>query len=341
MSGRALALTTINGSDNRCLQTLAAGASRHALPFYVAGDTKTPAGFSLEGVTYLSLEEQERQFPAFCALLPRKHYGRKNVAYLAAMRDGAEEIQETDDDNYPRAGFWGDPLSGQETMEEVAGPEGEGWVNVYGVFAKQRIWPRGLPLEMVHHSAPRVVGQRAAGKALVLQGLADENPDVDAVYRMVADLPMSFEQRPAVIVAPGAWCPFNSQNTIFRRRAFPLLYLPSFCSFRMTDIWRSFVAQRCLWELGEGVVFHAATVYQERNEHRLLKDFEDEIPGYLHNERIRLLLEGVKVDGGDLAGSVVRCYEALVGAGIVGEGELPLVRAWVRQVEIAAGTSVP
>jgi len=32
-----------------------------------------------------------------------------------------------------------------------------------------------------------------------------------------------------------------------------LMYLPIKASFRMTDIYRSFVAQRCLWELGEGV----------------------------------------------------------------------------------------
>ena len=37
-----------------------------------------------------------------------------------------------------------------------------------------------------------------------------------------------------------------------------LMYLPSTCTFRMTDIWRSLIAQRCLWELGQGVVFHAA-----------------------------------------------------------------------------------
>jgi hypothetical protein len=37
----------------------------------------------------------------------------------------------------------------------------------------------------------------------------------------------------------------------------PLLYLPSHCCFRMTDIWRSFIAQRCLWELGHWVVCQA------------------------------------------------------------------------------------
>jgi hypothetical protein len=80
-----------------------------------------------------------------------------------------------------------------------------------------------------------------------------------------------------------SWCPFNSQSTWFFKKAFPLMYLPCSCKHsECTDIWRSFIGQRCLWEIGEGVTFHSPSeVYQDRNEHDLLKDFEDEIPGYL------------------------------------------------------------
>jgi hypothetical protein len=100
----------------------------------------------------------------------------------------------------------------------------------------------------------------------------------------------------------------------------------------MTDIWRSFVAQRCLWELSEGVVFRHATMYQERNEHNLLNDFEDEIPGYLHNDRIRRILEPLRLDGADLVRSVIRCYEALVHQQIIGADELPILRAWTDEL---------
>ena len=34
------------------------------------------------------------------------------------------------------------------------------------------------------------------------------------------------------------------------------------------------------------LVFHTAEVVQERNVHRLIRDFEDEIPGYTNNFRI-------------------------------------------------------
>ena len=112
------------------------------------------------------------------------------------------------------------------------------------------------------------------------------------------------------------------------------MYLPSYCSFRMTDIWRSFVAQRCLWELGYGLVFHAAEVNQERNQHNLLRDFEDEVPGYVHNQRIADTLEGLSLHGGEsgVSENLLLCYEALVRIGVIPEKELALVQAWVEDV---------
>lgn len=326
---RALCLTTIN-APNACLRALDEGARGAGVPFFIAGDTKTPAGFTLPGATYLSIEEQGRRFPRLCALLPVKHYTRKNTAYLAAIKAGAGEIQETDDDNFPRAGFWRREAWSAADVVRGAGP----WLNVYGLFGAPRCWPRGLPLEFVQRSSG--VSSRARGltRGLIAQGLADENPDVDAVYRLTHELPVSFADAPAVVLAPGTWCPFNSQNTVFAREVFSLLYLPSHCSFRMTDIWRSFVAQRCLWELGEGVVFHGSTVWQERNEHNLLRDFADEVPGYLNNDRIRVALEAARLVAGDTPGNLVLCYEALVAGGFVPGEELALVRAWISELGV-------
>ena len=98
----------------------------------------------------------------------------------------------------------------------------------------------------------------------------------------------------------------------------------------MTDIWRSFVAQRCLWELGCPLVFHAAEAIQERNDHRLIKDFEDEVSGYLRNDTIVRELEDLDLDaGGDaVASNLSRCYGRLVERGIFPREELNLVGAW-------------
>ena len=326
---RALVVTTIN-APNACLRSLSDGAGRHGIPFFVAGDTKSPADFALPHCEYYGIDRQVSEFPRFCELLPTRHYVRKNVAYLAAIRAGAAEIQETDDDNFPRAEFWS-ALPARIKAEAVRA-KGK-WLNVYRLFSDSFIWPRGLPLEHVHGSnAFESDGSREV-EPLIAQGLADDNPDVDAVFRMTRELPFTFNMRGPVWLAPGTWCPFNSQNTIFRKPAFPLLYLPSKCTFRMTDIWRSFVAQRCLWELGGGVIFHAPTVYQERNEHNLLRDFEDEVPGYRLNDKIRLALDACRLDPPDTIGNLIRCYEALVGGSFLPADELPLLRRWCEGLE--------
>src|SRR4029077_7020197 len=134
-------------------------------------------------------------------------------------------------------------------------------------------------------AAPREV------EALVQQSVVNGSPDVDAIWRLVLDHEVIFERRSSVLLGPGVWCPFNSQSTWWFPTAFPLLYLPSHVSFRMTDIWRSFVAQRCLWELNLGIVFHGHEMFQDRNPHSLLRDFEQEVPGYLGNQRLCEVLE--------------------------------------------------
>ena len=83
--------------------------------------------------------------------------------------------------------------------------------------------------------------------------------------------------------------------------------------------------------MGCGVVFHAAEAIQERNEHNLMRDFEDEIPGYLGNRRFAEVLSRLALAPGkeNVADNLVRCYEALQTAGFFPVDELTLVRAWV------------
>jgi len=324
-NSRCLVVTTIN-EPNSILQTLAAGAIDSQMQFFIAGDTKTPDGFAIKGANYLSVQDQEERFPQFCSILPTKHYSRKNVAYLAAMAAGCEWIQETDDDNLPLDGFWLNPPT--EISVEVLS-QFTGWVNAYAPFSNGTIWPRGFPLDLIRSNGAISSSGFTSTKGRIRQGLANANPDVDAIYRLVLPLPFDFCERQAVMPAPGQWCPFNSQNTLFHRDVFALLYLPSYCSFRMTDIWRSFIAQRCLWEHDENVVFHSATVVQERNEHDLMRDFKDEVPGYLENRRICEALASLNLRNLPFSVAILECYKCMVDGGWLPEKEIHLLEAWL------------
>jgi STELLO glycosyltransferases len=212
------------------------------------------------------------------------------------------------------------------------------WVNAYRFFTEEQIWPRGFPLRLVWDDGS--LGIEACGEistvvAPIQQGLVDLSPDVDAVWRLVLDQEFRFRKANSILLPPGSWCPFNSQSTWWHPPALPLLYLPSHCSFRMTDIWRSFIAQRCLWELGTGVVFHSSEVEQGRNLHDLMTDFRDEVPGYLRNEELVRILELIRLEPGlgAVGANMLRCYEELQGTDFFAGDEIPLVKAWLGDVE--------
>jgi hypothetical protein len=168
----------------------------------------------------------------------------------------------------------------------------------------------------------------------IQQGLADGNPDVDAIYRMILPLPISFRTQRQVALTQGVWSPFNSQNTTWLPKAYPLLYLPSYCSFRMTDIWRSLVAQRIAWENRWSVLYRSADVTQERNEHDLMKDFADEVPGYLYNRTIGERLMQLDLEAGteNIGENLISCYEELIRMAVVSAEEMNLVKAWIRDI---------
>ena len=325
MSDRyAVVVTSIN-HPTRAVVEIARDAVRLDAQFVIVGDRKSPPDFNQPGATYLSLDAQARTGFRYAALAPAQHYARKNVGYLHAIATGATVLIETDDDNIPRPEFWL-PREAVVTARVVAAPT---WTNVYRYFHDGLVWPRGLPLDQVNAPLPEP-GATEQVYCPIQQGLADDNPDVDAIYRLLLPIPFCFDRSEAVALR-GAWCPFNSQNTAWWPDAFPLLYLPYHCSFRMTDIWRSFVAQRIAYANGWGVLFHAATVYQERNAHDLMRDFAEEVPGYLHNAAIRDTLDRLDIRTGvaQIPDAMRACYERLTALDLVGREELPLLEAWL------------
>ena len=329
-------LTTI-APPTECVRRLRDAMPRSAT-LAVVGDTKGPEQYDTPGTTFLPYAAQRALEFQLYANLPTRHYARKNLGYLHAMRCGANCIYETDDDNAPlenwkpRTAF---VAGGRRTPPHDRSPDTPKWVNVYQYFSGESIWPRGLPLNEVRGAAPSAETLKAGVFAPIQQGLVNNSPDVDAVWRLTQDRPFSFDDAPSVLLSPGNWCPFNTQSTWWWPIAYPLMYIPSHCSFRMCDIWKSFVAQRCLWELGMGVVFHAAEVVQERNFHELMADFRDEIPGYLGNSQIVASLAKLTLDAGqgNVNTNLIRCYEALVGEGVFPDEELILAKAWVADIE--------
>lgn len=323
MNKKAIVITTIN-PPTEAVSIIADGFSDKS-QIIVIGDRKTPDHWTHRGVRFVSVEEQRDMYPEFADLIPYNHYCRKNIGYLFAIQSGAQEILETDDDNLPYNDFG---LVGDAPAKLISNTK---YCNIYSWFTDRNIWPRGLPLDEIRSKG--IVNHNSfSGNVGIVQWLADEDPDVDAIYRLTTNDRVVFERNKSYILDKGVWCPFNSQNTLFKHVAFDALYLPCYVSFRMTDIWRSFVAQRLLWEKGLYLQFSSATVAQERNPHDLMRDFRDEIIGYTENKKIIEIISSEKLDGLSEHEKPIALYRGLNSAGIVPDEELMLLETFISKI---------
>src|SRR5574339_519331 len=289
------------------------------LPLIVIGDEKTPRDWNYEGVKYYNGSI------GLSYVLPKNHYARKNLGYLKVMMDGADCIYDTDDDNIPNENW-----KLRERECKAMPVSNKGWVNVYASMLSDKIWPRGLPLNQIH-SIPSL-SDPVQITSPVHQGLADKSPDVDAIWRLMNNKTVSFHYDRSIYLNPGTWSPFNSQSTWWFKEAFPLMYLPQYCTMRECDIIRSYVAQRCLWEMGYGVVFHSPSeVIQERNEHDLMQDFKDEIGIYLNADKIKVALDGLELKK-DVIENIHACYCKLMDIGVTSQKEIHSLEQWLTDI---------
>lgn len=303
----------------------------------VVADRKTPAAWQHAGARFLSVEAQRKLPFKTAAALPWNHYARKMIGYLWAAREGARLIAESDDDNLPAAD-WAFPAFEGAFLQT---PAHRDFINIYTLFSDQVIWPRGLPLARIRDRAADLTRNELEKKHCrigVWQALADDDPDVDAIYRLTANQACHFERRPPVVLAEGTLSPFNSQNTAFARDLLALMYLPAHVNFRVTDILRSYVAQPVMWAAGYRLGFTGPTVCQIRNAHDFLEDFRSELPLYLEAEAMVAVIKAAVRAGDTVGDNLHRVYAQLVRQGMVGPDEMVLVDAWLEDV---AGLSGP
>ena len=291
----------------------------------VVGDKKTVNDWSYPNVEFISVSDQEKMDSHFVKSLPWNSYTRKNIGYAHAISRGAQVIYDTDDDNIPLDNWIRDPFFHIEA-ETVNKPD---FVNMYSFFTEKHVWPRGLPLQYILGGEPSLLNVKEMANIGVWQYLADEDPDVDAIYRLTNNEPIYFNKRAPLILNEGICCPFNSQNTYFRNEVFPLLYLPTTVTFRFTDILRGLVAQPILWAAGYRLGFGEATVIQKRNPHNYLKDFESEIPGYLFAEQVVSLAKKSVSTHCSIADNLLSVYQKLCLEKIVTEREIEILQMWL------------
>ena len=295
--------------------------------------------FALEGTRYLDLEAQRASGLAYADLCPEDHYARKNIGYLTAIQSGVPLIVETDDDNLPAQGFF----APRAREQRVSTARACGWVNVYRYFADGTTWPRGLPLDEIMR-APVPYDSLAVDIAdcPIQQGLADDNPDVDAVYRLCLPLPLRFRRDRRAGPRPGRLVSVQQpEHDVVAGRlsaALPagVLFVPHdrhLAQLRRPADRLGRTAGRCCST--------SRPCRRRATTHNLMRDFEDEVPGYLHNRAIAARLAGLDLVAGvdAIADNLRACYAALAEMELVASAELALLGAWL--LDLAALRAAP
>ena len=315
-----LVLTTIN-PINSIIEKLIEQTTFNSI---IVGDKKTPK-YPEGNFEFLDINKQKTlQFKSL-ETCPYNSYQRKNIGYLYAISKEAEIIAETDDDNYPLSD-WGKNIEfNPKKAKLILEPK---IFNVYSEFTKEKIWPRGFPLELILENNTKIIKLIKNPSVGIWQGLVNNEPDVDAIYRLTINKNIEFLNNEPIILSKGVFCPFNSQNTIWKKEFFPYMYLPITTTFRMTDILRSYVAQRCLWEHESFLGFTGPTMIQERNPHNLIEDFKSEIPCYTDSLKIIKILSNLKLST-DHYNNLEIIYSKFLENGIVQNEELINLQNWI------------
>ena len=315
-------------------------------------------------VVVLTPSDQEKLSDPFVKLLPWNHFGRKNVGYLYAIQHGATIIWDFDDDNGLK--FWlskaapPDAPSLDNTLRnistadilEVRVPLKHKWptYNPYPTLGAPftPCWPRGLPLDDIKeprsNSTQLATVHMKASSIGVLQSLAEYEPDVDAVYRLTMPIPFFFkrttETRP-LMVPLGVLTPYNAQATLHFQKSFFCLFLPITVTGRVTDIWRSFIAQRLFWDVDLHFGFVARPlVVQDRNTHSNSADFVSEDHIYNRAKQLIKFLGSWKGRGKSIVSRTEELWIALYERHYVELEDVKLIQLWLQSL-INIGYSFP
>ena len=293
---------------------------------------------------FLGVEKQKSLGYRIHDFLPYKSYARKNLGYLYAIQHGAKIIFETDDDNSPTSGKI--TFFQQETGDFFVYRTDSIVVNPYEHFGQSTIWPRGYPLDRIADPPSHRFIKCQGVDTSIQQGVVNGDPDVDAIFRLTrkdkdVSLKVEFDaDAPSVVLPPKTMAPFNSQNTLFMKKALWAMLIPTTVTFRVCDIWRGYWAQRLLWDVGSHLSFFPPNAVQFRNAHNYLADFIDEKMLYHDAGRLVEFLINWKSDKPDFFSRALDLGMAMAEQGFWQLNDAMLTEAWLADL-VSVGYEMP
>jgi hypothetical protein len=323
----------------------------------IVADNKTPLDYLKQGkglvgndsVFFFSVQEQKQwlnmpgEMGAFYRGVPYNHFARKNLGFLYAILRGAEFIYDFDDDNFINKDSAGNllPLISNEAQIENVRLVSLETLNfnhhpLMGATVPGS-WPRGFPLESIqdtktHGTVVSSGNTVPMTKVGVIQFCANNNPDIDAVHRLVLPLPMNYREEPEstpVLVPTNTFVPYNAQATLHTKDSLWATLLPTTVKGRVSDIWRSYFAECLFRDLDLGVVFFPPRITQYRNAHSLIGDMNAEGDLYFKAERLSEFVSKWKSSLPTVPARMEALWIDLYERGYMEEDDVKMVQLWL------------
>ena len=323
--------------------------TKEKLCLVVVADKKSPVEYDVprDHVVYLTVEDQEKLHYNIMKMVPWNHFARKNIGFLYAMEHGAKQIFDLDDDN--------ELISVKDIIDQVYKKDKKTFkfiettqyvTNPYMIYLNQKgeyIWPRGYPLDAIKmpHEYKYIDENPADATSRihqigVIQYLQNVNPDLDAIFRITSTIPATFDEsiKHCVILSKKSFSPWNAQSTLFEYNSFWGMLLPMTVHGRVSDIWRSYFTQKVMWERNKLMAFCPAIVNHIRNQHRLIKDFDAEMPLYTQAEALLKFLNEWTPEKKDIPGMLEEMYIEMYERGIVEIKDVEFMQMWIKDLKL-------
>lgn len=294
---------------------------------HIAMDIKSNLNGDIKFPGYIPVDRRPRNdYELACK---KNSYTRKNIAFIEAAKNN-KFIFETDDDNLIDVLSLQDPEKYFSQRKVNTYKENTNIFRIIYPNAQGKIWARGYNIKNLENDFSRTNSFECI-KPGVVQFLVSGNPDVDAIYRLVmgANVDVHVDAASLPLSLKGGMHPFNSQATLWKSSDLHLMYLPACCDFRMTDIFRGYVAQRILKERGQRVLFENVLVHQDRNQHKITDDFFGEHSGYIQVGELIKILEEVNLSGLTEHEMMLHIYWMLVKQQIVSHEEMNFLEKYL------------
>jgi hypothetical protein len=320
---RCVIITTIN----KPTETVIKHINNKNYDVIIVGDNKTPNDYNDLDCIYLDINKQKELFPKLADLIPYNHYCRKNLGYLYAIINKYDLIYETDDDNIPYDNF--DNILNNLNENNIITNDNK-WINVFKYFTNNsHIWPRGYPLSLIKSNQEFNI-EKSNNKPSIINGLVENDPDVDALFRLISKDNIEWETNKKILISNKNMCVFNTQNTFWLNKdLFICLLIPSSVSFRYCDILKGIISNILLKYTNNYLMIMSPNVIQYRNEHNLMSDFKSEVEMYINNENILDFIENDINYNDSIKDIILKIYNNLLKNNVVTQLDIDILNIWI------------